>query len=225
MENLLVGSFIHLSSIHPSEVHRAPGVCQACAEARTPGRGARRPLTPTAPTFPPPHADPASVPRGQTPLQAHPLSLAVWHLCGGSASLPRLRDPSSRHRPPSTTTAHSLPPAVSSYPGSSSLADASVVFLPEPSPLVCCRPRSPPQDRPGLLWGLWLFLLPPGRLHRQDRAWPLDRDLPPPVVFSFLCFVSRSQLGSLSTWGALVPPSFCTCCSFTLEISPPSSHL
>lgn len=85
------------------------------------------------------------MPRGQTPLQVHPLSLAVWHLCGGSASLPRFRDPSSRHRPPSTTTAHSLPPAVSSYPGSSSLADASVVFLPDPSPLVCCRPRSPPQ--------------------------------------------------------------------------------
>lgn len=162
---------------------------------------------------------------------------------GGSASLPRLRDPSSRHpRPPQT--AHSLPPALSSYLRSSSLADVPVVFLRDLSPLVCCRPRSPPQaavpsaghrplrrplsppqDRPGLLWGLWPFLLPPGGLHRQDGAWPLDRDLPPPVVPSFLCFISRSHLGSLSTPGTLAPPGLCTRCSFILERSPPSSRL
>lgn len=122
-------------------------------------------------------------------------------------------------------TAHSLPPALSSYLRSSSLADVPVVFFPDLSPLVCCRPRSPPQDRPGLLWGLWPFLLPPGGLHCQDGARPLDRDLPPPVVPSFLCFISRSHLGSLSTPGALVPPGLCTCCSFILERSPPSSRL
>ena len=42
-------------------------------------------------------------------------------------------------------TAHSLPPALSSYLRSSSLADVPVVFFPDLSPLVCCRPRSPPQ--------------------------------------------------------------------------------
>ena len=98
----------------------------------------------------------------------------IWHLRGGSASLPPLHAPSSS-APHSTAPTLSL--ALSSYPCSSSLADASVIFLPDPSPLVCCRPPSPPPTPPpgqaGAALGTLAFPAP-------SRGSPLPGQSPAP---------------------------------------------